>query len=153
MTRATMPGKHNYTEYTPEQLQLICDKLSALEDKAESQHNSTENCKCVIEIWNSICKSYSKVTSMSPARKTAVNARLVKYSVEHFEKAFKICENSEFLKGNNDRNWHATFDWIINENNLTKVLDGNYGGLDIENSKCSNGYDKYDFMAINLRNR
>lgn len=151
MTRATMPGK-NYTEYTPEQLQLICDKLSALEDKAESQHNSTENCKYVIELWNSICKSYSKVTSMSPSRKTAVNARLVKYTTEHFEKAFKICENSDFLKGNNDRNWHATFDWIINENNLTKVLDGNYGGIESDKRNSSYDSNKYDFMAINLRN-
>ena len=42
MTRATMPGKHNYSEYTPEQLQLICDKLSALEDKAQSKLNDTD---------------------------------------------------------------------------------------------------------------
>ena len=93
MTRATMPGKHNYTEYTPEQLQLICDKLSALEDKAQAKLNDTDKCMQVVDLWNQICKSFSKVSVLSPARKTAVNARLIKYTVEHFEKAFKIFDS------------------------------------------------------------
>ena len=35
-------------------------------------------------------------------------------------------EDSSFLKGNNNRKWSATFDWLIADSNMAKVLDGNY---------------------------
>ncbi len=37
-----------------------------------------------------------------------------------------MAEESDFLKGKNDRNWSATFDWLIKDSNMAKVLDGNY---------------------------
>ena len=37
-----------------------------------------------------------------------------------------MAEQSDFLKGKNDRNWSATFDWLIKDSNMAKVLDGNY---------------------------
>jgi hypothetical protein len=33
---------------------------------------------------------------------------------------------SDFLKGNNNRNWTADIDWILKPNNFIKVLEGNY---------------------------
>ena len=30
------------------------------------------------------------------------------------------------LKGQNNKNWNATFDWLIADKNMAKVLDGNY---------------------------
>ena len=41
-------------------------------------------------------------------------------------KLFENAENSSFLKGSNDRNWTATFDWLIKDSNMAKVLEGNY---------------------------
>lgn len=37
-----------------------------------------------------------------------------------------MAEESDFLKGKNDRNWSANFDWLIKDSNMAKVLDGNY---------------------------
>lgn len=37
-----------------------------------------------------------------------------------------MTEESEFLKGKNERHWTATFDWLMKPNNMTKVLEGNY---------------------------
>ena len=37
-----------------------------------------------------------------------------------------MAEASSFLKGQNNRNWTATFDWLIADANMAKVLDGNY---------------------------
>ena len=35
---------------------------------------------------------------------------------------------SSFLKGDNDRGWKASFDWIFENNkNWVKVFEGNYG--------------------------
>ena len=39
---------------------------------------------------------------------------------------FENAESSSFLKGSNDRNWMATFDWLIKDSNMAKVLEGNY---------------------------
>ena len=36
-------------------------------------------------------------------------------------------EASSFLKGNNNRKWKATFDWVFeNSNNWVKVYEGQY---------------------------
>ena len=37
-----------------------------------------------------------------------------------------MAEASSFLKGQNNRNWTATFHWLIADANMAKVLDGNY---------------------------
>ena len=46
--------------------------------------------------------------------------------MEDFKKLFELAEASSFLKGQNQRNWSATFDWLITDANMAKVLDGNY---------------------------
>ena len=80
----------------------------------------------IADLYNSICKSFPAIRSLSDARKKAIKARLNTYSVEDFKTMFSKAEASSFLKGTNDRNWIATFDWLIKDNNMAKVLDGNY---------------------------
>lgn len=80
----------------------------------------------IADLYNSICKSFPAIRSLSDARKKAIKARLNTYSVEDFKTMFEKAEASSFLKGTNDRNWIATFDWLIKDNNMAKVLDGNY---------------------------
>ena len=63
---------------------------------------------------------------MSDSRKKAIKARLNTYSLEDFKTVFENAEASSFLKGSNDRNWTATFDWLIKDSNMAKVLEGNY---------------------------
>lgn len=83
-------------------------------------------CQQIADLYNDTCVSFPKVTKLSEARKKAIKARLKKYSLEDFQKAFRIAESSSFLKGGNGRNWSATFDWMINDSNMAKILDGNY---------------------------
>ena len=47
-------------------------------------------------------------------------------TVADFEQLFRKAEASSFLKGANGHNWKATFDWLIKDSNMAKVLDGNY---------------------------
>jgi uncharacterized phage protein (TIGR02220 family) len=78
-------------------------------------------------LYNEICKSLSKCTAMSEARKKCIKARLSSgYKVEDFKRLFEKAEASSFMKGANSRNWRATFDWLIKDSNMAKVLDGNY---------------------------
>ena len=80
------------------------------------------------DLYNSTCHSLSKVVALSERRKKAISARWKEYGedIAIFEKLFTMAEESTFLKGGNDRNWTATFDWLLNQNNMTKVLEGNY---------------------------
>lgn len=79
------------------------------------------------ELYNSICTAYPKCTAMSEARKKAIAARIHSgYTVEDFQRVFEKAQASSFLKGSNNRNWRASFDWLLKDSNMAKVLDGNY---------------------------
>ena len=80
-------------------------------------------------MYNSICISYPKIKSLSKSisRTREIKNRIsAGYTYQDFEELFKKAEASSFLKGNNNRNWNATFDWLIKEQNMIKVLEGNY---------------------------
>lgn len=79
------------------------------------------------ELYNSVCGSYPRLVKMSEARKKAINARMkTGYTLNDFQTLFEKAEASDFLKGKNKRNWSATFDWLVSDSNMAKVLDGNY---------------------------
>ena len=84
------------------------------------------DCQQIADLYNSICTSFPKLRSLSDSRRKAIKARLNTYSIEDFQTVFENAENSSFLKGSNDRNWTATFDWLIKDTNMVKVLEGNY---------------------------
>ena len=77
-------------------------------------------------MYNDTCVSFPRVTKLSENRKKAIRARLKVYTPDDFKKMFEMAEASSFLKGANSRNWSATFDWLINDSNMAKVLDGSY---------------------------
>lgn len=80
----------------------------------------------IADMYNDTCVSYPHLKSLSDSRKKAIKARLKTYSISDFQTLFDKAEQSSFLKGGNDRNWSATFDWLIKDSNMAKVLDGNY---------------------------
>lgn len=78
------------------------------------------------DAYNTLCPSLPSIKTLSDARKQAIKARLNKYTIEELKEAFRKAEASDFLKGANNRNWTANFDWIMNDTNIAKILDGNY---------------------------
>lgn len=84
------------------------------------------NYQRIADMYNEICISFPQLKSLSDARKKAIKARLRTYSEEDFRRLFEMAEASDFLRGSNDRNWSATFDWLIKDGNMAKVLEGNY---------------------------
>ena len=80
----------------------------------------------IADMYNTICKSFPSIRSLSDARKKAIAARLKTYTVDDIRTVFENAEASSFLKGGNNRNWTATFDWLLKDTNMAKVLDGNY---------------------------
>jgi predicted phage replisome organizer len=84
------------------------------------------DCQQIADMYNSICISFPKLRSLSDARRKAIKARLNAYTEDDFRTVFENAEASSFLKGSNDRNWTATFDWMIKDTNMVKILEGNY---------------------------
>lgn len=126
-------------------LELWCDKCQKRfwVEKPAPKKASCPLCKEIVEInskservpyediknlWNSICISYPKVVSVTDKRKASLRCRWEQLKeLKKFEEAFRKLEASDFCKGNNDRKWKASFDWIIaNQTNIVKVLEGKY---------------------------
>lgn len=110
----------------------------------------------ITELYNGICVSYKKVTKLSEARKKSINARIRQgYTAEDFKRLFELAEESDFLKGANDRNWSADFDWLIKDANIAKVLDGKYnGGKRADKAaKTEKKQNRFDCIPPNERDR
>ena len=96
------------------------------EEREEEKERDKIDYKGIVAAFNSICVSFPSVKALSDARKKAIKARLNTYSLADFKTLFEKAEASSFLKGKNNSNWSATFDWLIKDSNMAKVLDGNY---------------------------
>lgn len=80
----------------------------------------------IVNLFHEICVSYPRIVKVSENRKKAIKARSNNYSIDEFKKLFIMAEESNFLKGQNERNWSANFDWLLKDSNMAKVLEGNY---------------------------
>lgn len=91
------------------------------------EKNKKENSKDdIIKIFNELCISLPKVKTVTETRKKAAKSITKKYSIEQIKEVFEKAEASDFLKGKNNRDWQANFDWLMKDSNFAKVLDGNY---------------------------
>ena len=81
----------------------------------------------IADLYNDICFSLPKVKSVTSKRKDAIK-KLIRtgYTIEDLKEIFRKAEESTFLKGENKNSWHATFDWLLKEENAVKVIEGNY---------------------------
>jgi hypothetical protein len=105
------------------------------EPTEEQEQEPTEETKTPLcpyekikELYNTKCGDLPKVRIMSEERKKHVKARWKQfnYDIEVFEELFNMAASSKFLSGDNDRKWKADFGWLMNENNMAKVLEGKY---------------------------
>ena len=102
----------------------------------------------IADMYNDTCVSFHRLTSLSDARKKAIKARLKTYTLDDFRLMFQKAEASDFLKGKNDRNWCATFDWMLKDSNMAKILDGNYDNKESKTNKVANQLEKsYEMLA------
>ena len=113
-------------KYREKQKMLECNGDDIDEDKKYKESRRKIDYNSIVSSYNTICKSFPKVKSLSDARKKAIRESVKTYSIEDFKRSFEMAESSSFLKGENDRNWNANFDWLVKKSNMEKVLEGNY---------------------------
>lgn len=92
----------------------------------------------IIAVFNKICKSLPKVMKLNDNRKKALKDAQIHLGDITFEDFFKRVEASDYLTGRKT-DWRASFDWIIAQNNMLKILEGNF-----DNKKKSSKEDYTD---------
>lgn len=79
--------------------------------------------KDIVDAWNSICVSRPRVLKVGSDRRKKMKLRLAEHDYDTILLAFRKVEESDFL---NSSAW-CSFDWVFkNEQNIQKVLEGNY---------------------------
>ena len=97
------------------------------DSEKDTESRAKKDYQQIADMYNDTCVSFPHLTKLSDRRRKAIKARFkAGYTLDDFQRLFELAESSEFLKGGNGRNWSATFDWLIQDGNMAKVLDGNY---------------------------
>lgn len=80
----------------------------------------------LLETWN------NNVLGLIPKIRNITKSRYEKYKLRinegmELNQIFVSIKKSNFLQGENEKKWHMTFDWLIeNDKNWIKIIEGNY---------------------------
>ena len=123
---------------TSDEMSLETDNLSSKDSLAIASPTPTENKKEVfnnfLNIYNKECTNLPKCLKITEKRKVAINKCLKeKINEEVFKQICIKANQSNFLIGENDRNWKADFDFVTRSDKAMQILEGKY-----ENRQKSN---------------
>lgn len=147
--QARLENGNNVTAELPDVTLCYTEKEIEKEKEIDIEKRERIDYELITRMYNETCVSFPRLTTLSDARKKAIKARLNKYSVDDFKRLFELAESSSFLKGGNNRNWSANFDWLIKDSNMAKVLDGNYNDKVKPENKTAQELDNFYNMAQN----
>lgn len=121
-----------------DKMSLKTDNLSSNDSLAIASPTPTENKKEVfnnfLNIYNEECTNLPKCLKITEKRKVAINKCLKeKINEEVFKEICIKANQSDFLIGENDRNWKADFDFVTRSDKAMQILEGKY-----ENRQKSN---------------
>lgn len=99
--------------------------LTPLSAKADPGGPSPED---LISLWNSRAHpNLPRVELLTDRRRLHIRARLKEHPGQQFwNDLMDRVNRSPMLRGENGRDWKCSFDWILNVNNMAKILEGNY---------------------------
>ena len=114
---------------------LTQDALPREEKRREDNNNYPSDSvplKELVELFNEMFPELPKVKTLTDKRKTALRRRWLEntkiQSVDRWRDFFEFIRKSDFLMGRTNPNpWNGfCFDWLINQGNFTKIIEGNY---------------------------
>lgn len=95
----------------------------------------------IVKCWNETNPTLSSVRMLNDNRKKQIRTLLVSNNatVDDLMKAIKIISMSSFCQGKNDRNWRASFDWLIKDTKscFSRLFEGVYAFTQDEKNKLS----------------
>lgn len=113
----------------------------------------------IINLWSKKCgDKLSRVVKLTESRKHKIRSRLDEFGSQEewmstIEVLFDKVAASDFLCGESDKGWRASFDWLFeNEKNWVKVIEGNYDNRTKDNER-SNSRGESQAQAADRNNR
>lgn len=95
----------------------------------------------IVKCWNETNPTLSSVRMLNDNRKKQIRKLLASNNatVDDLMKAIKIISMSSFCQGKNDRNWRASFDWLIKDTKscFSRLFEGVYAFTQDEKNKLS----------------
>ena len=106
----------------------------------------SENYDRIFEIFNQICVSLDSVENPTAMNIRRVSELLQQQPTFDFYNFFNRVERSDFLTGRNGR-WNvgggkASFDWLLQPKNISKIQSGQFDNADTPNVDCKPNYDE-----------
>ena len=93
----------------------------------------------IVKCWNETNPTLSNVKMLNNKRKEQIRHLLASNNatVDDLMKAIKIISMSSFCQGKNDRNWRASFDWLIKDTKscFSRLFEGAYAFTQDEKNK------------------
>lgn len=116
-----------YKEQTVERTDI--ERTEKEESVASDDAPSLTDEQKILRNWNEMAAELSlpMVEVVNPARRAKMKARLREVGLDGFRRAFEAIEESKFLRGENDKGWTATFDFVVSPSGMAKIIEGNYG--------------------------
>ena len=109
---------------------IIKNNIIKEEESNDSLSSSTLDFARLVAYFNGLLKEYNslmpQVKQLNETRKKMLKARVREFGKEALVSVFKKAAASDFLNGKNNRNFVASFDWLLKPTNFPKVLEGNY---------------------------
>ena len=127
----------------------ISNSSISMKENVKEKEKESVDYQGVIDVYNETCVSLPSVQKLTDKRKRALKSITKKFSVEDLKTVFKKAEESSFLNGSSDKWSGATFDWLIKEDNIVKVLEGNYDDK-VSRKKASYDLDAYEKTANDI---
>ena len=96
--------------------------------KSDEEKENREYCNKVATYFNEQMqgKQVKKIAKLNKERISRILARTKEYGKEAVAQVIVKTANSNFLNGDNNRGFLATFDWIFRPTNFPKIYEGNY---------------------------
>jgi len=110
---------------------IYTSSLHTVEDIKEDADDAVLQ---ILKCWGD---TYSPLSQLSPTRFEALLMLLKVFTAEDVKKAIKMSKESKFLQS---KTWF-TFEWFIKQDNLAKILDGNYKDKCKTTTKSGTNYD------------
>lgn len=127
-----------------EKEELLIDNKSSLASSIENAEPKIDF-KSIMDFYNRMMqgKRIRKMIAMPEHRKQAIHARVNKYGIDAVYEMITKAANSDFLNGNNSKNWSPSVDWLFGVKNFVKVLEGNYDN-ETHSNYGTNRNDNYE---------
>lgn len=124
-----------------EPVQMYDKCTPEIELKKEPKIKKEIDYQSFLDLYNRVCPSLPKAIKITDKRRGIIRSAVEEHGIETIVETLSKVEEYPFLIGENDKGWKADFEWLMNKNNLLKVMEGRYKRKPQKHKGSREGYD------------